>query len=79
VVAGGELHLGGNWTSKVGVPLSRLRPRHDATNPLNSTPLAVNFDSRVTDYTVRPGGTARPPARCEHGGCALIAICADRM
>jgi iron complex outermembrane receptor protein len=26
-----------------------------ATNPLNSTPLAVNFDSRVTDHIVRVG------------------------
>jgi iron complex outermembrane receptor protein len=30
-------------------------PQRPLTNPLNSTPLAVNFDSRVTDHILRVG------------------------
>jgi hypothetical protein len=49
--AGAEIHLGGSWTGKV----EYLYLSTTATNPLNSTPLAINFDSRVTNQIVRVG------------------------
>ena len=56
VGAGAELRLGGNWTGKVEyLYLDFGRVSTAATNPLNSTPLAVNFDSRVTNQIVRVG------------------------
>ena len=54
--AGAEVRLGGNWTGKVEYlyldfgTVSTL-----ASNAQNSTPLAVNFDSRVTQHLVRVG------------------------
>jgi iron complex outermembrane recepter protein len=54
--AGIEAHLGGNVTGKVEyLYLDFGRVSTSATNPLNSTPLAVNFDSRVTSHTARVG------------------------
>src|SRR5260221_12563364 len=49
-----EVHLGGNWTGKVEyLYLDFGRVSTLASNPLNSTPLAINFDSRVTNQIVR--------------------------
>jgi len=54
--AGFETHLSGNLTGKVEyLYLDFGRVSTAATNPLNSTPLAVNFDTRVTDHIVRVG------------------------
>src|SRR6516165_4962290 len=54
--AGVETHLSGNLTGKVEyLYLDFGRVSTAATNPSNSTPLAVNFDSRVTDHIVRVG------------------------
>ncbi len=54
--AGIEAHLGGNLTGKVEyLYLDFGRVSTAATNPSNSTPLAVNLDSRVTDHIVRVG------------------------
>jgi opacity protein-like surface antigen len=56
VGAGAEVRLAGNWTGKVEyLYLDFGRVSTAATNPSNSTPLAVNFDSRVTDHIVRVG------------------------
>jgi outer membrane immunogenic protein len=54
--AGIETHLSGNLTGKVEylyVDFGRVSTI--ATNPLNSTPLAVSLDSRVTNQLVRVG------------------------
>jgi len=54
--AGLETHLSGNLTGKVEyLYLDFGRVSAAATNPLNSTPLAVSFDSHVTDHIVRVG------------------------
>ena len=54
--AGIEAHLGGNVTGKVEyLYLDFGRVSTAATNPLNSTPLAINFDSRVTSHIARVG------------------------
>jgi iron complex outermembrane receptor protein len=54
--AGIEAHLGGNVTGKVEyLYLDFGRVSTAATNPLNATPLAINFDSRVTNQIVRVG------------------------
>src|SRR5262249_32612363 len=54
--AGFEAHLSGNLTGKVEyLYLDFGRVSTDAINPLNSTPIAVNLDSRVTDHIVRIG------------------------
>jgi opacity protein-like surface antigen len=56
VGAGAEVRLGGNWTGKVEyLYLDFGRVATTATNPLNSTPLAVSFDSRVTTQVARVG------------------------
>jgi opacity protein-like surface antigen len=56
VGAGAEVRLAGNWTGKVEyLYLDFGRVWTAATNPLNSTPLAINFDSRVTNHIVRVG------------------------
>jgi iron complex outermembrane recepter protein len=56
VGGGAEVHLGGNWTGKVEyLYLDFGRVSTLASNPLNSTPLAINFDSRVTNQIVRVG------------------------
>src|SRR5207253_7392669 len=56
VGAGAEVRLGGNWTGKVEyLYLDFGRVTTAATNPLNSTPLAVSFDSRVTTQVARVG------------------------
>src|SRR5262249_30237760 len=52
--AGIETHLSGNLTGKVEyLYLDFGRVSTAATNPLNSTPLAINFDSRVTNQIAR--------------------------
>jgi opacity protein-like surface antigen len=54
--AGIEAHLSGNLTGKVEyLYLDSGRVSTAATNPLNSTPLAINFDSRVTSQIARVG------------------------
>src|SRR5262249_44757457 len=54
--AGFETHLSGNLTGKVEyLYLDFGRVSTAATNPSNSTPLAVNLESRVTDHIVRVG------------------------
>jgi iron complex outermembrane recepter protein len=54
--AGVETHLSGNVTGKVEyLYLDFGRVSTIATNPLNSTPLAVSLDARVTDHIVRVG------------------------
>jgi opacity protein-like surface antigen len=56
VGAGAEVRLAGNWTGKVEyLYLDFGRVSTAGTNPLNSTPLAINFDSRVTNQIVRVG------------------------
>jgi opacity protein-like surface antigen len=56
VGAGAEVRLAGNWTGKVEyLYLDFGRVSTAAANPLNSTPLAINFDSRVTSHTARVG------------------------
>jgi iron complex outermembrane receptor protein len=56
VGAGAEVRLAGNWTGKVEyLYLDFGRVSTAATNPLNATPLAVNFDSHVTNHIVRVG------------------------
>jgi iron complex outermembrane recepter protein len=56
VGAGAEVRLTGNWTGKVEyLYLDFGRVSTAATNPSNSTPLAVNLESRVTDHIVRVG------------------------
>ena len=54
--AGFETHLTGNLTGKVEyLYLDFGRVSTAAINPLNSTPIAVNFVSRVTNQIVRVG------------------------
>jgi opacity protein-like surface antigen len=56
VGAGAEVRLAGNWTGKVEyLYLDFGRVATAATNPLNATPLAVNFESHVTNHIVRVG------------------------
>ncbi len=56
VGAGAEVRLAGNWTGKVEyLYLDFGHVSTGATNPLNSTPLAVSFDSRVTNHVARVG------------------------
>jgi opacity protein-like surface antigen len=56
VGAGAEVRLAGNWTGKVEyLYLDFGRVSTAGTNPLNSTPVAINFDSRVTNQIVRVG------------------------
>jgi outer membrane immunogenic protein len=54
--AGAEVRLGGNWTGKVEyLYLDFGTVSTVASLPQNSTPVAVNFDSRVTEHLVRLG------------------------
>src|SRR4029453_10121782 len=54
--AGFETHLSGNLTGQVEYLYFDFgRVSTASTNPLNSTPLAVSLDSRVTDHIVRVG------------------------
>src|SRR2546423_9445282 len=54
--AGAEVRLGGNWTGKVEyLYLDFGTVSTTATLPTNSTPIAINFDSRVTEHLVRLG------------------------
>jgi iron complex outermembrane receptor protein len=56
VGAGAEVRLGGSWTGKVEyLYLDFGRVSTVAANPLNSSPLAINFDSRVTNHIARVG------------------------
>jgi iron complex outermembrane recepter protein len=56
VGAGAEVRLGGNWTGKIEyLYLDFGRVFAAGINPLNSTPLAINFDSRVTNQIARVG------------------------
>jgi opacity protein-like surface antigen len=56
VGAGAEVRLGGNWTGKVEyLYLDFGTVATTATLPQNSTPIAVNFNSRVTENLVRLG------------------------
>jgi iron complex outermembrane receptor protein len=56
VGAGAEVRLGGNWTGKIEyLYLDFGRVFAAGTNPLNSTPLAINFDSHVTNQIARVG------------------------
>jgi opacity protein-like surface antigen len=54
--AGAEVRLGGNWTGKVEyLYLDFGTVSTTATLATNSTPVAINFDSRVTEHLVRLG------------------------
>jgi iron complex outermembrane receptor protein len=54
--AGLEAHLSGNLTGKVEyLYLDFGRVSTTTINPLNATPIALNFNSRVTDHIVRVG------------------------
>jgi len=54
--AGIETHLSGNLTGKVEYLYLDFGSVSTATsNPLNTTPVAVNLESRVTDHIVRVG------------------------
>jgi outer membrane immunogenic protein len=54
--AGAEVRLGGNWTGKVEyLYLDFGNVSTSASLPTNSTPLAINFNSHVTDHIVRVG------------------------
>jgi len=54
--AGAEVHLGGNWTGKIEyLYLDFGKVSSAAGLPTNSTPLAINFNSHVTDHIVRVG------------------------
>jgi opacity protein-like surface antigen len=54
--AGAEVRLGGNWTGKIEyLYLDFGKVSTTASLPTNSTPLGINFDSRVTDHIVRVG------------------------
>jgi opacity protein-like surface antigen len=56
VGAGAEVRLGGNWTGKIEyLYLDFGTVSTSATLPQNSTPLAVTFNSRVTENLVRLG------------------------
>jgi iron complex outermembrane recepter protein len=71
VGAGAEVRLGGNWTGKVEyLYLDFGTVSTVASLPQNATPIAVNFNSRVTENLVRLGvnykfdplGAYGPPA-----------------
>jgi outer membrane immunogenic protein len=54
--AGAEVRLGGNWTGKVEyLYLDFGTVSTTASLPQNTTPIAVNFNSRVTEHLVRLG------------------------
>jgi outer membrane immunogenic protein len=54
--AGAEVRLGGNWTGKIEyLYLDFGTVSTPAGLPTNSTPLAINFNSHVTDHIVRVG------------------------
>ncbi len=54
--AGAEVRLGGNWTGKIEyLYLDFGKVSTTASLPTNSTPLGMNFNSRVTDQIVRVG------------------------
>jgi len=54
--AGAEVRLGGNWTGKVEyLYLDFGNVSTTAVLPTNSTPLAITFNSRVTENLVRVG------------------------
>jgi opacity protein-like surface antigen len=54
--AGAEVRLGGNWTGKIEyLYLDFGKVSATASLPTNSTPLGINFNSRVTDHIVRVG------------------------
>jgi iron complex outermembrane receptor protein len=54
--AGAEFRLGGNWTGKIEyLYLDFGKVSTTAGLPTNSTPLAINFNSHVTDHIVRVG------------------------
>jgi outer membrane immunogenic protein len=54
--AGAEVRLGGNWTGKIEyLYLDFGKVSTTASLPTNSTPLGINFNSRVTDHIVRVG------------------------
>jgi ATP-dependent protease La (LON) substrate-binding domain/Outer membrane protein beta-barrel domain len=54
--AGAEVRLGGNWTGKIEyLYLDFGKVSTTAGLPTNSTPLAINFNSHVTDHIVRVG------------------------
>jgi opacity protein-like surface antigen len=56
VGAGAEVRLGGNWTGKIEyLYLDFGTVSTTATLPQNATPLAVTFNSRVTENLVRLG------------------------
>ena len=56
VGAGVEAHLAGNLTGKIEYLYMDLGSvSTTASNPLNSTPIAINFNSRFTDNIVRAG------------------------
>src|SRR5262249_25814603 len=56
VGAGAEVRLAGNWMGKVEyLYLDFGRVFAAGTNPLDSTPLPVNFDSHVTNHIARVG------------------------
>ena len=56
VGAGAEVRLGGNWTGKVEyLYLDFGNVSTTAVLPTNSTPLAITFNSRVTENLVRVG------------------------
>jgi outer membrane immunogenic protein len=54
--AGAEVRLGGNWTGKIEyLYLDFGKVSTTASLPANLTPLAVEFNSHVTDHIVRVG------------------------
>src|SRR5262249_24044129 len=54
--AGAEVRLAGNWTGKIEyLYLDFGTVSTPAGLPTNSTPLAINFNSHVTDHIVRVG------------------------
>ena len=54
--AGAEFRLGGNWTGKIEyLYLDFGKVSTTAGLPTNSTPLAINFNSHVTDNIMRVG------------------------
>ncbi|MGA7487943.1 MAG: TonB-dependent receptor, partial [Xanthobacteraceae bacterium] len=56
VGAGAEVRLGGNWTGKVEyLYLDFGTVSTSASLPQNATPIAVNFNSRITENLVRLG------------------------
>jgi outer membrane immunogenic protein len=53
---GAEVRLSGNWTGKIEyLYLDFGKVSTTASLTTNSTPLGINFDSRVTDHIVRVG------------------------